>query len=52
MYYNHIKRHQNTSLLLYISVNAGRLQKSAHISAKSWMLCCLGRETQCCQNLM
>jgi len=43
--------HQNTSLLLYLSANAGRLRKSVHISAKSWTPCCLGRETQCCQNL-
>jgi len=36
----------------YLSANASRLWKSLQISAKSAMPCCLGRETQCCQNLI
>jgi len=44
--------HQNASWMLYLSANAGRLRYSVQISAKSRTPCCLGRETQCCQNLI
>jgi len=43
--------HHNAGLLLHLSANAGRLQYSVQINAKSRKPCCLGRETQCCQNL-
>jgi len=42
--------HQNASLLLYLSVNAGRLRLYRFPQNPERLAVILGRETQCCQN--